>query len=122
MTRIILNSVPIKATKLQGITIKKTYDSKKLLSLQKVLSSKNLKEVWETVNFIFDPPKNRIKHNPGHLNQYYTELASTLTNKENIPFDQLLIANILPELEKDRIYYTTYNVYSCKEYYIRIQK
>ena len=103
--------MPIKATKLQGITIKKTYNSKKLLSLQKALSSKNPKEVWETVNFIFDPPKNRIKPDPGHLNRYYTKLASTLTNKENITFDQLLIANILPELEEDHIYYTTCNLY-----------
>ena len=33
-----------------------------------------------------------IKHDPGDLNQYCTELASTLTKKENIAFDQLLLA------------------------------
>ena len=63
------------------------------------------------VNRILDPPRNRIKHDPADLNRYYTELASKLTNKENIAFDQSLLANILPELEKNNtfvIQYTTY--------------
>ena len=72
--------------------------------LQKVLSFKNPKEVWKTVNRVLDPPKNRIKHGPGDLNQYYTELTSALTNKENIAFDRSLLANILPELERDHTF------------------
>ena len=100
VARIILNSAPVKAIKLQGITIK-SIRSKKATFLRKALSSKNPKELWEMVNRILDLLKNRIKHDPGDLTRYYTELASTLTNKENIAFDQSLLANILPELEKD---------------------
>ena len=83
------------------ISYKKTIRSKKATFLRKALSSKNPKEVCETVNRILDPSTNQIKHDPGDLNRYYTELASTLTNKENIAFKQSLLANILPELEKD---------------------
>ena len=83
---------------------KKTIRFKKATFLQKALSSKNPREVWETLNPILDPPRNRIKHDPGELNRYYTELASTLTNKENITFDQSLLANIFPELEKDNTF------------------
>ena len=72
-----------------------------------------MKEVWKTVNRIVDRLKNRINDYPGDLNQYYTELASTLMNKEDIAFDQSLLANILPELEKDNnLCYTTYEVYT----------
>ena len=66
----------------------------------------------QKVNSILNPPKNRIKDDPGDLNRYYTELASTLTKKESIAFDQSLIANILLELEKDNtlvIQHTTYS-------------
>ena len=83
---------------------KKTIRSKKATFLQKALSSKNPREVWETLNPILDPPRNRIKHDPGELNRYYTELASTLTNKENITFDQSLLANIFAEFEKDNTF------------------
>ena len=49
---------------------KKTILSKRATFLRKALNSKNLREVWETVNRILDPPKNRIKHDPGNLNRY----------------------------------------------------
>ena len=91
---------------------KKTIRSKKATLLRKVLSSKNPKEVLETVNRILDPPKNRIKHDPGDLNRYFTELPSTLTNKENITFDQSLLANILPELEKDSTFVIKHTTYT----------
>ena len=90
----------------------KTTRSKKAAFLQNALSSKNPWEVWETVTGILDPPKNRIKHHPGDLNRYYTELASTLTNKENIAFNQLLLANILPELEKDNTFVKQHTMYT----------
>ena len=63
MTPIILNSVPVKATK-------KTIQSKNATFLRKALSSKNPYGVWETVNRILDPPKNQIKYDPRHLNRY----------------------------------------------------
>ena len=40
---------------------KKTIRSKKATFLQKALSSRNPKEVWETVHRILDPPKKCIK-------------------------------------------------------------
>ena len=107
MTRIILNPAPVKATKLQGITIK----NHKTSFLGKALSSKNRKEVWETVKRILDPPKNGTKHDPGDLNRYFTELASTLTDKEKTAFNKSLLVNILPELGKGNafvIQHTTY--------------
>ena len=63
---------------------KKPYDLKKTTFLRKALSSKNPKKVWETVNRILDPPRNRIKHDLGDLNRYFTWLASTLTNKKTL--------------------------------------
>ena len=83
---------------------KKNRRSKKATFLRKALSSKSPREVWETVNRILDPPRNRIKHDPRDLNRYYTEIASTITHKENIGFNQLLLANILKELEKDNTF------------------
>ena len=98
MTRIILSSAPIKVTKLQRTAIKKTR-SKKATILRKALSSK-------------ESTKESNKHDPGDLNQYSTELASTLKNTENIAFDQSLLANILSELEKrPELCYTTQDVY-----------
>ena len=101
-------------TKLQGISIIKTIRSKKAAFLRKALSSKNPKEVWETVNRILDPPKNLIKHDPGDLDRYYTELASTLTNKENMAVDQLsiVISKHFTRIRKrQHLCYTTYDVY-----------
>ena len=73
-----------------------------------------MKEVWKTVNRIVDRLKNRINDYPGDLNQYYTELASTLMNKEDIAFDQSLLANILPELEKDNTFVIQHTKYILK--------
>ena len=73
-----------------------------------------MKEVWKTVNRIVDRLKNQINDYPGDLNQYYTELASTLMNKEDIAFDQSLLANILPELEKDNTFVIQHTKYILK--------
>ena len=73
-----------------------------------------MKEVWQTVNRIVDRLKNQINDYPGDLNQYYTELASTLMNKEDIAFDQSLLANILPELEKDNTFVIQHTKYILK--------
>ena len=91
---------------------KKIIRSKKATFLQKARSSKNPKEVRETVNRILDQLKNQIKHDAGDLNRYYTELASTLTNKGNIDFDQMSLANILLELEKSNTFVVQHMIYT----------
>ena len=44
------------------------------------------------VHRILDPPKKCISQKPKSLNQYFKELASKLTNKENVAFDQTKLA------------------------------
>ena len=66
-----------------------------------MLSSRNPNEVWETVHRILDPPNKCINQNPDSLNQYFTELASELINKENVAFDQKKLATTIPEQEPD---------------------
>ena len=85
---------------------KKTVRSKKASFLRKALSSWNPKEVWETVYRILDPPKKCINQNPGRLNEYFTELASKLINKENVSFDQTKLATIISEQEPDGVFVT----------------
>ena len=84
-----------------GNRYKKTIKSKKASFLRKALSSRNPKEVRETVHRILDPPKKCINQNPERFNEYFTELASKLINKENVAFDQTKLATIIPEQESD---------------------
>ena len=78
-------------------TYKKSITSKKSAFIKKTLSSKNSKEVWETVHRIINPPKKRIKLNPNDLNRYFTTLASKLCEKDNKAFDQQKFLNSLPK-------------------------
>ena len=80
---------------------KKIIRLKKASSLPKALSSPNPKKIWETVHRILDPPKKCINQTPEYLNQYFTELASKLINKENVAFDQTKLATIICEQESD---------------------
>ena len=98
---------------------KKQLDRKKASFLQKALSSQNPKEVCETVHRILDPPKKCINQNPERLNEYFTELASKLINKENIAFDQTKLATIIPEQESDG---AVRHKAHYKQIYIRTQK
>ena len=65
---------------------KRLVKNKKSSFIRKSLSSKNSKEVWQTIHRILKPQSSRIKHEPETLNQHYTTLASRLCNKENIAF------------------------------------
>ena len=80
---------------------KKSIRLKKASFLRKALSSRNPKEVWETVHRILDPPKKCINQNPERFDEYFIELASKLINKENVAFDQTKLASIIPEQESD---------------------
>ena len=85
-----------------------------------MLSSRNPEEVWEAIHCILDPPKKCIYQNPESLNQYFTELASKLINKENVAFDQTKLATIIPEQESDgafvikRTTFTEVNKFICR--------
>ena len=57
--------------------------------------------MWETNHHILDLPKKCINQYPESLNQYFTELASKLINKENAAFDQTELATIIPVQESD---------------------
>ena len=74
---------------------------KKASLLPKELISGNPKEVWETAHRILDPPKKCINQSPESLNQYCTKFASKLINKENVAFDQIKLATIIPKQESD---------------------
>ena len=91
---------------------KKTIRSKKASFLRKALSSRNPKEVWETIHRILNPPKKCINQNPERLNEYFTELASKLINKENVAFDQTKLATIIPEQESDGAFFTKYATFT----------
>ena len=54
-------------------------------NMNNVMSSKNPKEVWSTVNRILRKQQTRIKQHSSDLNNHFTTLASKLTNKENVP-------------------------------------
>ena len=74
---------------------KKIVKNKKSSFIRKSLSSKNSKEVWQTIHRILKPQSSRIKFEPETLNQHYTTLASRLCNKDNTAFNaEELIAEL----------------------------
>ena len=80
--------------------------------LQKALTSKKSKEVWDAVNRVINPPKNRIRQNTSDLNNYFTTLASNLSGKENEPLNKSEILQLLervPDSNAFTINYTTYD-------------
>ena len=80
---------------------KKTIRSKKDSFLRRAPSFQNPNEVWETVHCIIDATKKCIIQDPEMLNEYFTELATKLINKDNLAFDQTKLATIIPEQESD---------------------
>ena len=50
------------------VRYKKLIKTTKGSFLQKALSSKKSKEVWDAVNRVINPPKNRIRQNTSDLN------------------------------------------------------
>ena len=68
--------------------------------------------MWETNHHILDLPKKCINQYPESLNQYFTELASKLINKENVLFDQTKLGAIIPEQKSDGAFVIKYNTLS----------
>ena len=94
------------------VRYKKLIKTTKRSFLLKALSSKKPKEVWDAVNRIINPPKNRIRQNTSYLNNYFTTLASNLSGKENEPLHEsgiLQLLNRIPDSNAFTIDYTTYD-------------
>ena len=62
---------------------KKTIKDKKNSFLRKALASKNPKTVWNSIDRILNKQQKRINHKPSEMNNYFSNLAANLTNKEN---------------------------------------
>ena len=94
------------------VRYKKLIKTTKGSFLQKTLTSKKSKEVWDAVNRVINPPKNRIRQNTSDLNNYFTTLASNLSGKENEPLNKSEILQLLervPDSNAFTINYTTYD-------------
>ena len=92
-------------------TYKKTLHKAKSDFVKKSLSSKDSKKIWQTVQRILKPQQQRLHQDPNELNEYYANLAATLTNKLNTPINQKTIHEHLPESHNDnsfQIQHTTY--------------
>ena len=80
--------------------------------LRKALRPKKPKEVWDPVNCTINLPKNCIRQNTSHLNNYFIALGSNLSGKENEPLNELEILKLLhrvPDSNTFTINYTTYD-------------
>ena len=64
---------------------KEENDKKNYQATRNLQKWQNLKEVWSTVNHILAEQQTRIQQHSSDLNNYFTTLASKLTNKENAP-------------------------------------
>ena len=83
---------------------KKTLRESKKNFVKKSLSSKDSKELCQTIHKILKPQHRRIPQDPDELNEYYANLAATITNKPNEPIDQTLINNLLPTTEAEEVF------------------
>ena len=62
---------------------KKTIKDKKNSFFRKALSSTNPKTVWNSTDRILNKQQKRINHEPSEMNNYFSNLAANLANKEN---------------------------------------
>ena len=60
--------------------------------------------------------KKCINQNPERLNEYFTELASKLINKENVVFDQTKLATIIPERESDCAFFIKHTTFTVSKF------
>ena len=97
--------------KAQKKLYKKTIKEVKHSFFRKVLSDKDSKKVWESVNKFLNSQHRRINHHPSDMNNYFSNLVSNLTSKENKQCDFESILNNLPKDKREnefRINHTTY--------------
>ena len=83
---------------------KKVLRKSKKNFIKKSLSSRDSKELWQTIHKILKPQQRRVHQDPDELNEYYANLAANITNKLNKPIDQTLLNNHLPTTERDGVF------------------
>ena len=81
---------------------KKTIKDKKNSFFRKALSSKNPKTVWNSIDRILNKQQKRINHEPSEMNNYFSNLAANLTNKENTKSNLTSLLNNLPDENYDQ--------------------
>ena len=95
------------------VRYKKLVKTTKGSFLRKALSSKKPKKVWNAVNRIINPPKNRIRQNTSDLNNYFTILTSNLSGKESEPLSESEVLQLLKRVPDSNAFitikYTTYD-------------
>ena len=92
---------------------KKSLRKSKRNFVKKSLSSRDSKELCQTIHKILKTKQRRIHQDPDELNKCYANLAATITNKPNEPIDQTVINNLLPTTEAEEVFYIKYT--SCHE-------
>ena len=95
---------------------KKTIKDKKNSFLRKALSSKNPKTVWNTIDRILNKQQKRINHEPSEMNNYFSNLAANLTNKENTESNFTTLLNNLPDENYDQSYNEFYKIITNLKY------
>ena len=102
--------------------LKKTIKETKANFLRKALSEKQPTKVWDTVNRILNKQHKRIKLHPSDLNNYFTTLASRLTNKTNEPQDFTnFFSNIVNHTEQTTFQIRHTNYYEVKKIILGIK-
>ena len=81
---------------------KKTVKDKKNTFLQKALSSKNSKTVWNSIDSILNKQQKRVNHEPSQMNNYSSNLAANLTNKENTESNLATLLNNFTDEKYDQ--------------------
>ena len=91
---------------------KKTIKDKKNSFLRKALSSKNRKIVWNTIDRILNKQQKRINHEPSEMDNYFSNLATNLTNKENTESNFTTLLNNLPDETYDQSFHLNHTNYN----------
>ena len=91
---------------------KKTIKDKKNSFLRKALASKNPKTVWNSIDRILNKQQKRINHEPSQTNNYFSNLAANLTNKENTKSNLTSLLNNLPDENYDQSFHLNHTNYN----------
>ena len=91
---------------------KKTIKGKKNSFFRKALSSKNLETVWNSIDCILNKQQKRINHEPSEMNNYFSNLAANLTNKESTKSNLTSLLNNLPDENYDQSFHLNHTNYN----------
>ena len=91
---------------------KKTIKDKKNSFFRKVFFSKNPKTVWNSIDRILNKQQKRINHEPSELNNYFSNIATNLTNKENAKSNLTTPRNNLPDENYNQSFHLNHTNYN----------